>query len=219
MPIHGSGVALLIDRLSDLNFYDEFNHLAENTDVWTCGGDGGSFLFEGIPEHPTKWTLKTGNVIDNDYYIHGHAVKNNKRFTPFEEGYTAVSLETRVQFSSVADVSAVLGFLNVVLTEYSLPNISILFFVDTVLSNTFRTRTHDGLAEEATDTLVALDTDFHVFKILVTRASVLFYIDGVLVATHTANIPQYPLFLEFLIRTEAAASKNMCLDFVHVEVI
>jgi len=40
-----------------------------------------------------------------------------------------------------------------------------------------------------TDTGVVIDTAWHVFKIVATPSSVLFYIDGVLKATHTTNIP------------------------------
>ena len=44
-------------------------------------------------------------------------------------------------------------------------------------------------ATTTTDTGVAIDTSWHIFKIVATPSDVKFYIDGVLKATHTTNIP------------------------------
>lgn len=204
-------------KLADrFNFYDEFNRAAEDTDVWTSGGDAGTFLPEvSQAGMPTAWSITTGNVIDNDEYLQGNGV-DNRRFNVFEEGYTTVTWETRVKLLSIADISAFFGMLTAMAADYAEPATSITFFADPAVTNTFRARSHFG-AEEETDTLLALDTDFHTFKIVWTATRITFFIDDALVATHLAQIPDRTLMSELLIRTEAAATKSLIVDYVRVE--
>lgn len=209
-------IGLALKRLFPLNFYDEFNRSAEDTDIWTHGGDGGAFNPDTTSDLASTWYLITGNVIDNDEYIHGDGIYN-KRFTPFEVGYTTVTWETRIRFVSIADISAFWGIFTAPPTDYEEDNTPLAqFLADPGISATFRARTW-GAAEEETDTLVALDTDFHTFKIVWTATSVLFYIDNALVATHVTQVPGRPLTSALLIRTEAVASKYMYLDYVRGE--
>ncbi|MBA7650261.1 hypothetical protein ES703_58064 [subsurface metagenome] len=198
------------------NFYDEFNRQADDPEVWTNAGDGSFSSFAQV-DSPTIWNLTSGNIIDNDHYVEGSTSVYGKRFTPFEEGYSTVTFEARVALVSIVDLSALLGLFETLLTDYAEPaSRSMEFFVDPAITNTFRVRTYAG-AEEETDTLVALDTDYHIFKMVWTTTSVLLYIDDVLVATHETQVPDQPMFIEFLIRTEAAANKTVALDYVHVE--
>jgi len=214
----GSAAYLALKAKERLNFFDEFNRGAPDTDVWTETLDGaGTFGAVGEADRPTHWTLTTGNVIDNDSGITGNAV-NNKSFTPFEEGYTTVTLETRIRLISVADISALFGLFQTIPTSYAEPATDcVQFLMDPAISATFRARTYD-LAEEETDTLIALDTNYHKLKIIWTRTNVTFYIDNVLVATHATRIPDSMARLAFLVRTEAAGAKWLQIDYVHVEV-
>lgn len=219
MPIHGSGVALLIDRLSDLNFYDEFNRRAKDTDIWTDAHDGGGvFATADYPDVATFWTLTSGNVIDNDSSLIGDA-KNSKGFIPWEEGYYAIMFEARLRLYSVVDISSLFGLFANPPTDYAEPATACLqFLADPAISNTFRVRNWKT-AEEETDTLVPLDTDFHKFKVLWSKTSVLYYVDDVLVATHTTQIPNVPLKIGLLIRTECVTARSLHIDYIHVEVI
>lgn len=200
-----------------LRFYDDFNRPEEDTDVWTSGGDAGTFLLSTAGLQPTAWRLTTGGTINDDRYIHGRDVINNKMFTPYEEGIDTVTWEARVRVNQATVLSAFIGTLRDAITDYAEPPSSCAhFLIDPVITNTFRARTR-AAAEEETDTLVALDTDWHTFRIVWTIASVLFYIDDVLVATHAAQVPNCAHTSEFLIRTEAAGLKWMDIDYVHVE--
>ncbi|GAI05790.1 unnamed protein product [marine sediment metagenome] len=222
MPISGGSTIspriIWAFRGRHLCFYDDFNRTAEDTDVWTSGGDAGSFTRVTDLSEPTKWRLATGNTIDDDRYIHGDAVPGNKEFSIFEDGYTTVTWEARLSFTSVVDISALWGlFLNPVV-DYAEPATRCAhFFADPAITNTFRARSLEA-AEEETDTLVALDTDYHKFKMVWTATSVLFYIDDVLVATHATQVPDAGMITELLIRTEAVAFKNMNIDYNRVEV-
>lgn len=203
-----------------LVFHDEFNRAAMDAEIWTPTLDGtGSWqVYPSSDDYPTTWRLRTGNVIDNDSVIHGMGPGNlkNRFFTPFEEDKTLVTWITKLLFNSVADISAFWGLLNAATVAYA-QNMTRCahFFADVAVNVNFNARTHEA-AEEVTDTGVALDTNFHDFKIVVGRTSVLFYIDDVLVATHVTQVPPRPIASHFLLRTEAAATKGMFIDKLDV---
>ena len=207
----------LKNSLNKLNFYDEFNRTAVDATVWTSGGDAGSFELIAGNDLPTIWALITGNVTDNDRYIHGEGLTENKHFTPFEVGYTTVTWKARIAFSSVASISALFGLVSGAIVDYAEPAGDCAHFLaDPAITNTFRARSWNA-AEEETDTLVALDTALHRFRIEWTGPSILFYIDDVLVATHDTQVPDIRMTSELLIRTEANAEKRLLMDYVHVE--
>lgn len=201
-----------------LNFYDDFNRTAEDTDVWTSGGDDGSMYPMIDLAGPTAWTMVTGLVIDNDRYIHGGANKLNKRYSINEDGYDTVTWKATLGLRTwFADVSLFLGLINTVIVDYAEPTRAAHFFADAAVSANFLARSHEA-AEEETDTGVAVDAAMHDFKIVWTAASVLFYIDDVLVATHAAQVPTRAMVSEILLRTEAASARYLVMDRVAVEV-
>lgn len=204
-----------------LNFFDDFNFTALDADVWTEGGDAGgaSQMRDGLDDTPTAWYLITQNLINNDWYWHGATNERNKLFTPYEGGMEAVDWRAGVMFRIITNAAAFFGLLNgPAMINYAEPlQRCAHFFIDTAIGVNYFCRSYDG-AEEQTDSGVAIDTDFHDFRILWTAASVLFYIDDVLVATHAAQVPARQCFSEFLVRTLAAAQMYMDLDYCHVEV-
>jgi len=214
--------ALLLDTLGSygrLSFYDEFNSNLIDTNIWmiTLDGTGSLVIVSGDPS-PSGYRFTTGNAIDEDAGIHGAGVIHNKMFSPAEEGYTTVTATFRVKLIDMADVSVLLGLFTTGLTDYAEPiSDCVQFLIDPAITNTFRARSYDA-AEEETDTLVALDTAWHTFRIEWAAASVLFYIDDVLVATHAVQVPGQVLIPSILIRTEANAIKRMDIDYVRVEV-
>ena len=64
---------------------------------------------------------------------------------------------------------------------------SAIFLYDSDVGANIYARTYDS-AEELTDTGIAADTSWHLFRIEI-RSDVKFYIDGSLVATHTTQVP------------------------------
>ncbi|GAH93512.1 unnamed protein product, partial [marine sediment metagenome] len=155
--------------------------------------------------------------IGEDWYLHGEGVAKNFYFTPWEHGYSKVTLEMRLALLDAAGVQALMGLLQTVITDYAEPAANCAhFLVDTAVSATFRARTYQA-AEEETDTLVALDTDFHVFKIIWSRTNVLFYIDDVLVATHATQVPVPSLFIELVVRSLAGGVRAIDIDYIYAE--
>ena len=209
---------LALRAIERLSFFDEFNRGALDTDVWAETLDGtGAINLIGSPDYPTHVTLTSGNLTDNDSAITGDAIYG-KAFTPFEVGYTTVEFEARIRFGSVADISALIGIFSTPPTSYAEPVTDCLqFLMDPAISNTFRARSYDG-AEEETDTLIALDLNFHKLKIVWTRTAVTFHLDDVLVATHTTRVPDQHGRIAILIRTEANLAKGMMIDKVECQV-
>ena len=75
-----------------------------------------------------------------------------------------------------------------------------------------------GGGETSTDT-DDIDTDYHVFQIRTTNSSIDYLIDGVVVATHTTNLPSSSILRRRVqIHTvNPSAAKSMKLDLVRIE--
>jgi len=201
-----------------LAFIDQFNAEAIDATIWTDGGEVGGAFSRSPLQGSTIWQIQTGNVVDDDWYISAGGITKNRSYNPGEEGYTTITWEARLSLPSIVDISSLWGLFYAVQANYLEPNVHcVQFFADPAISGTFRARTF-AAAEEETDTLVALDTDLHDFKIVWTLTSVLFYIDGVLVATHATQVPSRTCFTEVLLRTEDNATKYLYLDLVRIEV-
>ena len=201
-----------------LCFYDEFRRGAADVEVWAAGGDDGSWTAGPIAGESTVWRLLTGVATDNDRYIYGLAALRNGVFNPAEFGHSMVNWEARLRLVSITLVSAFWGLVATFQGNYLEPAVDCAhFFADPVVSANFQARSYDGGVEEQTDTGVALDLVNHRFRICWTAASVLFYIDDVLVATHAVRVPDQSMGTEFLIRTEENAAKEMRIDYVRVE--
>jgi hypothetical protein len=103
------------------------------------------------------------------------------------------TFETHCKIANLSTVSEEfiwrLGYQNT--TTGTLTSHGIFFEYDRLTSTNWRIRTLQGGTGTATDTGVAVDTNWNTFKIVVNSAatSVTFYINGVSVGTHTTNIP------------------------------
>ena len=139
---------------------------------------------------PAYRKLTTSTTINTDAYLYIPSVTNN----PF---YDARSWHYRTfcALNSTADVRAVIGMCaSGGYGHYAstLPANSVVFKYDTAASDTtWKCVTKDGSTATTTDSSVSADTNFHVFDIIFNDATntYTFYIDGVLKATHTTNLP------------------------------
>lgn len=92
------------------------------------------------------------------------------------------------------------------------------FRIDVTVANTaLICVTKDGAGsgnETTTTTSVTEVTDtFHTFEIIANTTTILYYIDGALVATHTTNIPTTLLIPIFSIRTKENVNKGLHVDW------
>ena len=195
---------------------------AIDTNFWTEGGDaGGGFSVETVDNEPPSRKLYTQNVLNNDYYIHLLG-KYGKLWNFPADTYRRISFKTRLKMNTTADTQAMWGLFEAGAfpTTYAEPAIDCAHFFldDGVDAANFVCRTYDAAAEEQTSGSAFDTSDHHDFELVWAETSVLFLIDDVVVATHSTTIPDSPLGLVFLIRTEAAAVKSMDIEYVEVSV-
>lgn len=60
---------------------------------------------------------------------------------------------------------------------------------------------------------------YRAYQIVATASDVRFYLDGILIATHTTNIPTVPLNLYFGTSYDGYGNVNLCVNFVRFEIV
>jgi len=212
-------------KVLDLNWFTYyFNHpqVAVDTDFFTEGGDGGGgFTVETVDDEPPSRKLYTPNVLNNDYYIHLLG-KYAKLWNFQADAYRRIAFKTRLKMNTTVDTQALWGLFEAGAfpTTYAEPVVDCAHFFldDGVDAANFLCRTYDAAAEEETAGSAFDTTDYHDFEFVWAETSVVFLIDDVVVATHATTIPDSPLGIVFLIRTQAGAVKSMDIEYVRVSV-
>lgn len=221
-----SGLTVRDVLLRDYVTFYEFNDNTannEDTDYWTFGGAVNKSIAVNVTaSDPASKKLITSlggaGAQNDDAYIHGDG-KYANNMTPNSANYSTVTFETRVKFASTADCQCLFGLdlAGGMTTTYAEPaQDSALFIIDDGVSANYVCRSYNA-AEEETASDVALDTSWHKFTIEWTTTSVVFKIDDVTKATHSTQVPDSPLGMIFLIRTQevAGAEKSITREYVH----
>jgi len=153
------------------------------------GGDSGYIIYHigRFADHPFNTRMTPAATAGYDVWTWGlHDIARLLRMPPNGVG-GKLCFECRVKLESITDVKFKMGFdLNTEPEFRTYQHAAINYESD--VSPYWRCSSY-GTAQELTTTTVAADTAWHVFSIGVTGSYVKFYIDGVLVATHTAQIP------------------------------
>ncbi len=175
-------------------------------DLWTGSGDAGGSGVVVDAQTGGIIRLTTDGDTNDDWSIDWNTIRTL-------HVSQNVVIEMRMKLSSVANVRC-----RVPRIFFDGTN-NILFQLDTGVDGNWHARTLDGATTD-TDTGIVADTDYHVFRIdTFDTPSVNFYIDDVLVATHTTNIPDDAGdFLEpqlFLATLEDVA-KSLDIDYIVV---
>jgi len=101
---------------------------------------------------------------------------------------------------------------------------SITFWYDSAVSANFLAWNYSEAtgSSTSTDTGVAADTEWHIFRFEQSSSDIKFYIDGSLVATHTTNMPPLgldPTYIDRVVvtlRTDEDVSKGVAYEYVAV---
>lgn len=197
-----------------------FNERVLDADFWLAGGDVGfATIYSSEVAGPPFLQLRTGNVFADDAYLYG---QNRFRSpNPWMTNFSQVVWEARLSIVNLTNVQLFFGLISAgnEALVYAEPNLDIAeFFVDTSIDNQLHARTYRGGPEEQTDGLGAIDSNYHTYRIVWVASSVRFYIDGVLVATHTAQVPAANCNTEFLVHTLEADIKRLRMEYVKIEV-
>lgn len=221
MPVYKQDLSALRNYLKRLDDIQNkmvslewwFNKQGWSSEFWGVGGDSGGFAGEYISaaEEFTYAEVGTTNTANSDYYL---TVEGQRGImpSPFNTGFTKVTLETRVKLLHITDIAAYIA-IGPFISDYAEPTEDAAhFFVDTSIDNQWHARTYRS-AEEQTNNLGAIDTEWHTLKIVWYRTKVEFYIDDVLVAIHTSQVPRRGLRPTYLVRTLADAVRALRIEY------
>lgn len=222
LPITVVGPAnqLIYGQLVKEHDFFLLNRLAVDATLWANGPGGGASALTNptsynVVGQPGVWSLLTDAVLNSDYFL--HASGNQARaFSPRAVGRASVQWEARAKLvEDVATVRAMIGLErpdNFTQAFAALPATHVAtFYYDSGVGANIHSYSSAGGPAEDNDTGVATPATWHNFRIVWTTSQVRFYIDGVLVATHTA-VPNLPMAHSFVLRTLAAASRRMELE-------
>lgn len=157
------------------------------TDSGTAGGSAAHSQIAA--DEPLYSELTTKAEAAANYTSFGaHGIARAARMPADGIGGT-LTLEARMRLVQMTNCAMGVGLSAAGLYAAALDvNPSAQIFYDNTVGANWRARSYQTEAE-LTDTGVAANTNWHVFKIVVTASNVKFYIDGVLVATHSTQIP------------------------------
>lgn len=208
-----------------ISWWYYFNERTLDTNYWNGGGDGGGFDIGayGLSQYGIMFRFLAFTALDNDCYCY---IQNRGRwFHPFTNGFTRVTFETYMKLEQTTEFQLFIGLISYgsPIVNYAEPAVNCAhFFVDTTIDNQWHCRNFD-VAEEQSDNLGAIDGGFHKLRIEWYQTKVEFYIDDVLVATHSvaANVPDEGMCPEVLIRTKNAggAAKSICIQYFKCEMV
>jgi len=223
-PTAQSDTEAIIEALrkaTDPNWFTYyFNHpqAAVDPDFWTSAGDSGGFTIDIVDNEPPSRKLYADTAGGNDWYIHGDG-KYCHLWNFQSSIYRRIDFKTRLKMNTTALTQAMWGLFEAFPTGYSEPAIDCAHFFldDGIDAANFICRTYDA-AEEQTSGSAFDTTDYHDFELVWSETNVIFTIDDAVVATHATQIPDSPIGIVFLIRTEEAAEKSMDIEYVDVSV-
>lgn len=214
-------------KATDPNYFTYYFNspvAAVDTDFFTEGGDGGGgFTIDTVDNEPPSRKLYTLGTINSKYYIHGDG-KYAKLWNLASSAYRRVHYVTRLKANQHgSNILALFGLFEAGAfpTDYdpaAKPTCDSAYFcIDVDTNANFLSRSYDA-AEEETDSGVAIDSAYHKFEIIWAETSVILLIDDDVVATHSTQIPDSPLGLVYLVKTEENAEKSKDIEYVEVSV-
>lgn len=165
------------------NYENFFNY--KNNSGWSTTAANAPTI---DPSNLGVWYLKAGN--SGNYLNLLASGENNTTLNQFALTSSISSYETFIYLDNLTDASTFIsGFINQVLSVTQ-TNGAYFIFNPTLNSGKIQCITvNGGTATTSSITGITVTNKWYKFKVEATTTSVLYYIDGVLVATHTTNIP------------------------------
>lgn len=180
---------------------------------WSVGGQAG-YTFgasTGNTDHPGLVRLKPDNDTGDANYLYSNATVYPLLQGIEEYWQTWILLDN----NTLGEVNTIVGISSTI--DYAAGTDGIYFYVDYSADNQWQARTIASSTATDTDTGVTLSNSWVRLDIHYTPTSVAFYIDKVLVATHTTNIPtgdmQPVLAVECDATGNGQALSNVFLDY------
>lgn len=184
--------------LSLYSFYDDFGGSSYDSAMWAARGTGGSLALQ------TDGSLRVRATANNSYELYQNDLPD----------FSVAKLATiyaRYRVSSTASMAGEVGF------EAASPNNTsnwITLHYDSVLGANWQAQCASGGSTTTVDTGVAANTSYHEFRIECKTGSVVFFLDGTLVATITTNIPSLLLQPYAFVVSKTGATKDLFFDWL-----
>jgi hypothetical protein len=178
-------------------FFDDFIGSLYDDRVWAATGTGGTIT---LYASGVSGILQLRANANSYYYMH------QSDYAAFNVANKFVAT-WRFKLPSTANIITSIGLFS---AEF--------YFV--VLRNgatNWTAHTIDSGGETATDTGIAVDTNWHEVLIQAVAAGVEFWLDGVLVATNTTHIPANNLQPHIYVSSTTNATKDLYLDYITAE--
>jgi hypothetical protein len=180
---------------------------------WALSGDAGSASLhsKGGAGHPGLYGIKPDNDTGDAAYIFA-----NLQVYPMLKGISEYWQTWVIRMDSTLGYTNMIVGLNSTI-DYAAGTDGIYIYIDQVALTNFYARTISSSSTTDTDTGIAFARatyyrlDFHY-----TPSSVKFYIDGVLVATHTTNIPSDDMMPVMAVECDATGN-GQSLDYSYVD--
>jgi hypothetical protein len=189
---------------SQYYFFDHFQGSNYDNDVWTARGSTGYNVA----------------LIENSV-VRVRASATNGRYSEIYQGDKGDSSIAgygrclfRATLPSIASIAGEVGF------KAASPDAGtdwVRFIFDTAVGANWRADTTAASTATTTDTgIVPSDGVYQEFEIVLAPGNVKFFIDGVLVATHTTNLTTKLLQLYGRVTTRTGSTKALYIDFVEL---
>jgi len=171
-------------------------------DEYSIGGDAGGsgVVVDGETGGVIRITCDGDDGDDYQIFWGNYTTIINTKLPKFE---------ARVKLETASNISVdFLGFYG------TLNSSRAMFWCNTDVDANWHFQTRDAAGQTNTDTGIALDTSYHIFRIsFISSTQVLAYIDGTEEADHSTNIPTDHMFIDLKIGTEENATKYVDMDY------
>lgn len=216
----GTSELKAVDNIALLDHFNRKGGVVPEADIWGVGGDAGFTVAMNVVDgEPSLVEVVTSGVIDELAYMNSNGV-DGRVFSVNDDGITTVTFEARIKLLEATWTRFMIGLQELPLTVWAGVFASGAGFrCNGGVGATNIFAENEQAAATTTDTGIVQDTAWHKYRIVWTAASILYYIDDVLEATHVvvANIPTPPLLAGVLVYAGGAAVKHMRVDYIKVE--
>lgn len=184
--------------LSLYSFYDDFGGSTYDNAMWAVRGSGGSLALQ------TDGSLRVRATANLNYELYQNDLPD------FSVAKLA-TITSRYRLSSTASIQGETGF------EAAAPDNTsnwITIYYDSAVGANWQAQCASGGVTTTVDTGIVANTSYHEFRIECKTGSVVFFLDGTLVATITTNIPTMLLQPYAYIVSKGGSARDVFFDWL-----
>lgn len=193
-------------QLDLTKFYqlDDFTGGRYDTGVWSAGTSGSGSTIAKISGLGGQIQLTAGAANGRSAQLSHGSIYN---FSLDKKGV----IRFRAKLSAVTNVLFNVGFM-----EGNSYNSWALFTLESSVSSYWQTRTRNAGTNTNNTSAVLGDTNWHLFEIFTFPTEVIFLLDGILLFTHTTNLPLTTLMPYIYVSSLSSSARSAKLDWIEM---